>query len=106
MTVIGDRPNCRAEAWKQWSSGGLAGADLEYDKWAVMNRVWKATHNMDFLGLPAKGRQTHTRGMTFHTYRERRIVREFTFRNFRDVAVQLGAAEPQVPFWKAPEKAS
>lgn len=89
------------EMWQQWSADPLAGADLGYDEWAVMNWVWKAKHNMDFLELPAKGKVTHTRGITFHLYRERKVVREFTHWNFRDVAIQLGVFKPQVKFWKA-----
>ncbi|MGE3771768.1 MAG: hypothetical protein AB7I32_02515 [Gammaproteobacteria bacterium] len=88
--------------WQTWSADTLAGAALDYDEWAVIQWVWKATHNMDFLGLPARGRTTHCRGMSFHCYRERRIVREFTHWNFRDVAVQLGAMPPQEKFWLAP----
>ncbi len=55
--------------------------------------------------MPATGKTTPTRGITFHLYRERKVVREFTFWNFRDVAIQLGAAEPQVKFW-LPQPAS
>ena len=81
--------NYTPELWDVWSRDTLVGIDYEYDEWAVMNWVWKATHNNDFLELPAKGKTTHTRGMTFHMYRERKIVREVTFWNFRDVAIQL-----------------
>ena len=90
------------ELWASWSTDALAGIDYPYDEWAVMHWVWKATHNMDFLGLPAKGKTTHARGITFHAYRERRIVREFTFWNFRGVAIQLGVLKPQDKFWLAP----
>lgn len=92
--------NYSPELWQTWSADALAGAAHDYDEWGVMNWVWKAQHNMDFLGMPAKGKTTHTRGMTFHNYKDRKIVREFTYWNFRDVAVQLGAAEPQVKFWR------
>lgn len=99
----GERPeNYTAELWNTWSSSTLQGNDYDYDEWAVMNWVWKAKHNMDFLGLPAKGKTTHTRGMTFHAYKDRKVVREFTYWNYRDVAVQLGAAQPQEMFWLAP----
>jgi steroid delta-isomerase-like uncharacterized protein len=93
--------NYTPELWQLWSTDTLAGAGYDYDEWAVMNWVWKATHNMDFLGMPAKGKTTHCRGITFHLYRERRIVREFTHWNFRDVGVQLGAMAPQEKFWLA-----
>ncbi|MDF1693945.1 MAG: twin-arginine translocation signal domain-containing protein [Zhongshania sp.] len=85
--------------WKMWSAAASTGADHDYDEWAVMNWVWKASHNMDFLGLPAKGKTTHTRGITFHCYKNRKIVREFTYWNFRDVAIQLGAFPEPNKFW-------
>ena len=91
--------NYTPELWALWSGDSLKGATYDYDEWAVMNWVWKATHNMDFLGLPAKGKVTHCRGITFHAYRNRKIVREFTHWNFRDVGVQLGAFQPQAKFW-------
>ncbi|NNL85423.1 MAG: hypothetical protein HKP27_07205 [Myxococcales bacterium] len=94
--------NYTAELWNNWSSATLQGSEYDYDEWAVMNWVWKAKHNMDFLGLPAQGKTTHTRGMTFHAYKNRKVVREFTYWNYRDVAVQLGAAQPQEKFWLAP----
>jgi steroid delta-isomerase-like uncharacterized protein len=94
--------NYSPELWATWSDNALLGADLDYDEWAVMNWVWKAKHNMDFLGLPAKGKITHARGMTFHCYKNRKIVREFTFWNFRHVAIQLGVLEPQAQFWLKP----
>jgi len=91
--------NYTAQLWAQWSGDTLLGVDYAYDEWAVMQWVWKATHNLDFLGLPAKGKTTYCRGMTFHAYCERKIVREFTHWNFRGVAVQLGALAPQDKFW-------
>lgn len=92
------------ELWAQWSADSLMGADLDYDEWAVMNWVWKAKHNMDdFLGIPnARGKTTICRGITFHCYQKRRIVREFTHWNFRDVAIQLGAMPQQQKFWLKP----
>lgn len=93
--------NYTPDLWRTWSADTLAGAALDYDEWAVMNWVWKATHNMDFLGMPAKGKTTHCRGITFHCYRERKVVREFTHWNFRDVGVQLGALPAQEKFWLA-----
>lgn len=94
-----------SEEWARWSANPMMGIDLDYDEWAVMNWVWKARHNMDdFLGIPnAKGKTTFCHGITFHCYRDRKIVREFTQWNLRDVAIQLGGMPPQVPFWKAPK---
>ena len=76
--------------------------DSEYDEFAMMQWVWKAKHNADFLGMPAKGKTTITRGMTYHAYRDRRIVREYTYWNVRHVAIQLGVMEEPVLFWKKP----
>jgi steroid delta-isomerase-like uncharacterized protein len=87
------------DEWQEWSVDTKKGSDLDYDEWAVMNWVWRAKHNNDFLGLPAKGKTTHTRGITFHCYKDRKIVREFTYWNFRHVAIQLGVLEPQQKFW-------
>lgn len=87
------------EEWAAWSADTVTGADHDYDEWSVMNWVWKATHNSDFLGLPAKGKTTHTRGITFHCYKNRKIVREFTYWNFRGVAIQLGAFPEPNKFW-------
>lgn len=67
-----------------------------------MNWLWQAKHNMDFLELPATGKTTHARGITFHAYKDRKIVREFTYWNFRSVAIQLGVLKPQQKFWLPP----
>lgn len=97
-----------AEEWATWSRTPLMGIALDYDEWAVMNWVWKARHNMDdFLGIKgAKGKTTHCHGTTFHCYHNRKIVREFTHWNLRDVAIQLGALPPQEKFWLKPEAAA
>ena len=93
------------EQWAQWSGTSLMGQDLDYDEWGVINWVWKAKHNMDdFLCIPnAKGKTTYCHGITFHCYKNRKVVREVTHWNFRDVAVQLGMLPPQVKFWLKPE---
>ena len=88
-----------AAEWLEWSQDAMVGKNFDYDEWCVMNWVWRAKHNNDFLGLPAKGKTTHTRGITFHCYKNRKVVREFTYWNFRHVAIQLGVIQPQVKFW-------
>lgn len=87
------------QEWAMWSADCMTGADHDYDEWAVMNWVWKAQHNSDFMGLPAKGKTTHTRGITFHCYKNRKIVREFTYWNFRHVAIQCGVFPEPNKFW-------
>lgn len=88
------------EEWEKLSHDTKLGLDFDYEEFAVMNWLWKAKHNQDFLGLPAKGKTTVTRGITFHAYKNRKVVREFTYWNFRSVAIQLGVLEPQNMFWK------
>jgi steroid delta-isomerase-like uncharacterized protein len=85
--------------WQHWTKDTFLGADHSYDEWCVMQWVWRGKHNVDFLGLPAIGKTTTTRGMTFHCYKVRKIVRESTYWNFRDVAIQLGVVEPPYKFW-------
>lgn len=95
------RPETYTEA--EWADYGepIQDGNYDYDEWGLMQWVWKAKHTADFLGLPAAGKETVTRGTTFHSYKDRKIVREFTMWDFRQVAVQLGAAEPPVRFWEA-----
>lgn len=92
-----------AEAWAQLSAPTRMGADLDYDEWGVIQWLWKARHNMDdFLGIPnARGKTTTCAGITFHCYRQRKIVRETTQWNLRDVAIQLGYLPAPVKFWQA-----
>jgi steroid delta-isomerase-like uncharacterized protein len=95
----GTPENYTPALWGELTHDIFLGADLDYDEWAVMNWIWKAKHNQDFLGLPAAGKTTHTRGITFHMYKDRKIVREFTYWNFRHVAIQLGVMPAQAKFW-------
>lgn len=87
------------EDWAAVTREARMGAKLAFDEWSVINWVWKAKHNGDFLGMPAKGKTTFARGSTQHFYRKRKIVREYTSWDFRGVAVQLGALPPQEKFW-------
>lgn len=87
--------------WDDLTKDAKLGLDHAYDEWGVINWIWKAKHNTDFLGMPAAGKTTHCRGATFHSYKDRKIVREFTYWEFRSVAIQLGVAEPQIRFWEA-----
>ncbi len=99
-TIRSDVPDgYSADAWAKVTREARMGADLAFDEWAAIGWVWKATHNGDFLGMPAKGKTTFARGATRHFYRERKIVREYTSWDFRGVAVQLGVLPPQEKFW-------
>ncbi len=88
-----------AEQWAKVSRDTRVGEDLPFDEWASMQWVWKATHNGDFLGMPAKGKTTVARGTTSHFYKNRKITREYTHWDFRGVGVQLGVIQPQEKFW-------
>lgn len=76
------------------------GSDLEYDEWGYLQWVWKAKHNTDFFGIPAAGKSTTTRGVTFQCYRGGKIVRCQTFWNFRDFAMQLGVVPWPDDAWR------
>lgn len=79
--------------WEQKTKDARVGAKLDYDEWAIMHWLWKVQHNADFLGMPAKGKTTHTRGVTHHLYKSGKIVQEYSYWNYRDVAIQLGVLE-------------
>jgi steroid delta-isomerase-like uncharacterized protein len=78
----------------------LIGSDFEYDEWGYMQWVWKATHNADFFGIPARGKTTVTRGTTTQFYRAGKIVRCRTHWNFREFAIQLGLIPPPDEAWR------
>lgn len=69
----------------------------------VIEWEWRGRHVSDFLGIPAAGKETVVRGMTFHTYENGKIVREATFWDAVSALQQLGALKPAVEFWKAPK---
>jgi hypothetical protein len=78
----------------------LTGADFVYDEWGYLQWIWKATHNQDFFGIPAKGRTTVTRGTTTQFYRNGKIIRCRTHWNFREFAIQLGLIPPPDQAWR------
>lgn len=86
--------------YNRLASNILVGSDLEYDEWGYMQWVWKATHNEDFFGMPAKGKTTVTRGTTTQFYRDGKIVRCRTHWNFREFAWQLGLIPPPNEAWR------
>lgn len=108
--AAGSRPEIRAKgAPRDWDAGHydrlakniLIGSDFDYDEWGYMQWVWKATHNADFFGIPAKGKTTYTRGTTFQCYKDGKIVRCRTHWNFREFAMQLGVIPGPGETWRA-----
>ncbi len=89
-----------AEEYHRLGDKMFLGADLDYDEWGYMQWIWKATHNEDFMGMPAKGKTTYTRGTTTQMYREGKIVRCRTHWNFREFAVQLGLLPAPDDAWR------
>lgn len=87
----GTPPGYDPAYWDEKTHDARVGAQLDYDEWAIMHWVWKVQHNADFLTMPAKGKTTHTRGVTHHLYNKGKIVQEYSYWNYRDVAIQLGA---------------
>jgi steroid delta-isomerase-like uncharacterized protein len=72
----------------------------------VIEWEWRGKHVGEFLGVPAAGKETVVRGMTFHAYEHGKIVREATFWDAVTALQQLGALQPTVKFWQAAEKTS
>lgn len=79
-----------ATFWEQKTRDARVGAAIDYDEWAIMHWLWKVQHNADFLGMPAKGKTTYTRGVTHHLYNGGKITQEYSYWNYRDIAIQLG----------------
>ncbi|MET0659512.1 MAG: hypothetical protein ABW110_15300 [Steroidobacteraceae bacterium] len=88
------------ENYDRFADDILLGADIPYDEWGYMQWVWKAGHNEDFFGMPAKGKWTVTRGTTTQFYRNGKIVRCRTHWNFREFAIQLGLVPPPDEKWR------
>ena len=96
------------EGWKEGdyrrlADGILLGAEYDYDEWGYMQWVWKATHNEDFMGMPAKGKTTVTRGSTTQMYKDGKIVRCRSQWNFREFAMQLGVIPYPDEAWRENE---
>ncbi len=96
----GDLKGWDAGEFGRLSDGILTGSDLEYDEWGYMQWVWKAGHNADFFGIPAKGKTTYTRGTTTQFYRDGKIVRCRSHWNFREFAMQLGVIPRPDEAWR------
>jgi steroid delta-isomerase-like uncharacterized protein len=72
----------------------------------VIEWEWRGRHVGEFLGVPAAGKETAVRGMTFHTYENGKIVREATFWDAVTALQQLGVLKPTVEYWKGTGKPS
>lgn len=94
-------PMWTEQEFRPYERAILLGSDLDYDEWGYIQWIWKARHNADFFGIPAAGKSTTTRGVTFQCYRKGKIVRCQTFWNFRDFAIQLGVIPAPDESWRA-----
>ena len=110
LAPSGSRPETRKagvpEGWdpahyERLAKNILIGSEFDYDEWGYMQWVWKATHNADFFGIPAKGHTTYTRGTTTQFYKDGKIVRCRTHWNFREFAMQLGLIPRIGETWRA-----
>jgi steroid delta-isomerase-like uncharacterized protein len=72
----------------------------------VIEWEWRGQHVGNFLGVPAAGKETVVRGMTFHIYENGKIVREATFWDAVTALQQLGTLKPTVEYWKVSGKQS
>jgi hypothetical protein len=93
-------PEWDARNYHRFADNILLGSDFTYDEWGYMQWIWKAGHNEDFMGMPAKGKTTVTRGTTTQFYRNGKIVRCRTHWNFREFAIQLGLVPPPDEAWR------
>jgi SnoaL-like polyketide cyclase len=108
----GRRPLCRSVCVRGFvTPPGPAGTNffkvLRYTgdaQHGVIEWEWRGQHVGDFLGVPAAGKETVVRGMTFHTYENGKIVREATFWDAVTALQQLGALKPTMEFWKVSGK--
>ena len=55
---------------------------------------WWIDHRQDFLGLPAKGKQTEITGMTVHAFKDGKIVLERSLWDAGALLRQLGLPAP------------
>lgn len=68
----------------------------------VIEWIWRGKHVGEFLGVPAAGKETSVRGLTFHLYENGKVVRELTFWDAATALRQIGALKPVIEYWKAP----
>lgn len=52
--------------------------------------IWKAEHQAEFMGLPARGKATTVRGVSVVTFRGGRVSTQHDYWDFRTVMQQLG----------------
>lgn len=53
--------------------------------------TWQAKHATDFLGVPAKGKETNTRGVSILTFKNGKIASQHDYWDANAVLRQLGA---------------
>ena len=64
------------------------------ERLGVVQWTWEAKHASDFLGIPASGKETSTRGMTVLGFSGRKIVLERAIWDVLPVMRQLGVLSP------------
>lgn len=64
------------------------------DRFCAVQWTWRAKHEGDFLGIPAAGIETETRGMTVLGFRDGRIVTERAVWDVLPILRRLGAVAP------------
>lgn len=79
--------NDSADSYNRFNVFDYVGDDIT----GVVHWIWEAGHAGDFLGLPAAGFQTSTRGMTVLEFSEGKIVRECAIWDALPVLRQIGA---------------
>jgi steroid delta-isomerase-like uncharacterized protein len=59
------------------------------DRGGAVEWIWKAEHQADFMGLPARGKDTVVRGVSVVTFRNGQIATQHDYWDARAVARQL-----------------
>lgn len=68
----------RADAWSGGSTGG------------VVEWTWFSDHARDFLGVPAAGKHTETRGMSMLSFKDGKVVAQHDLWDAAAIFRQLG----------------
>ncbi len=59
------------------------------DRGGAVEWIWKAEHQADFMGLPARGKETTVRGVSAVTFRNGKVSTQHDYWDARTVTLQL-----------------
>lgn len=59
------------------------------DRGGAVEWIWKAEHQAEFMGLPARGKDTVVRGVSVVTFRNGKVATQHDYWDARAVTLQL-----------------